>query len=476
MFNTVFKKLLSTYFVIIVVSFLLLGLLFSQLMGNYFFNRHERVLIEEGDKINELVIDYLNGKISRERLNLELQSVERFLNTRIWIIDKRGTIYGVSSNEKQWIGKQITAKEMLEVLKGRIVVKKGIYEEQDKIPMVTVGVPIFINGQVENAIIMHSPLYEITKAIREVHKIIWTAMTISFIISFGILYIVSKRVSFPLRAMDQAAQKLAEGDFRQRVPIYGNTEDEIGRVTRTFNVMAERLEAIEENRRSFISAVAHELRSPLTLIKGFVQGMVDGTVKQNERNKYLQIILEETTRLNQLISNLLDLQRMESDEYPIHPQIFDINECIRRTLIKFEEKIESKKIEIQLLLENHKMMVWADKDAIEQVLTNLIDNAMKFMEEEGYLEVKTYIAQQKVWIKVKDNGMGIPLEEQARIWDKFYKVDKARDRNKKGTGLGLHIVKKIIDRHEESIKVESEPSQGTSFLFSLAKSKEHKNL
>ncbi|QXM06823.1 sensor histidine kinase [Crassaminicella indica] len=467
MFNTVFKKLLSTYFVIIVITFLLLGLLFSQLFGSYFFNKTERLLIEEGNKINDLVIDYLNGYISQERLNLELQAVERFLNTRIWIIDKRGIIYGVSSDEEKWIGKQITTKDMLEVLKGHTIVKKGTYEEIGKTPMLTVGVPIFVNGRVDNAIIMHSPLYEITKAIREVHKIIWTAMMVSFFISFIILYIVSRKLSAPIRAMGQVAQKLAEGDFSQRVKSYEN-DDEIGKVTKTFNAMADKLEKIEENRRSFISSVAHELRSPLTLIKGFVQGMVDGTIKENEQEKYLNIILRETKRLNQLIANLLDIQKMESDKYPIYPQIFDINELIVRTLIKYEEEINKKGIEVNIDLQKEKQMVFADKDAYEQVLINLLDNAMKFMKEAGKLNIKTYFLNNKVWVEIQDNGIGMKKEVQQRIWDQFYKADQSRDRNEKGTGLGLYIVKKIIDRHKETIKVESELGLGTTFTFSVA--------
>ncbi|MBF8982447.1 HAMP domain-containing protein [Lutibacter sp. B2] len=464
--NTVFKKLMTTYVFLIVVAFLILGLLFSQLFGNYFFDRHERLLIEEGNKINELVIEYLNKDISRERLSLELQSVERFLNTRIWIIDKRGVIYGVSSDEKKWIGKQITTKELLEVLSGKVVVKKGIYEEDEKTPLITVGMPILVNGFVDNAIIMNSPLYEVTKVINEVHKIIWTAMGISFIISFILLWIASKKASDPLREMGRIASKLAQGDFSQRV-TGEERKDEIGQVTMMFNSMADKLEKIDKNRRTFISAVAHELRSPMTLIKGFIQGIVDGTIEEREQNKYLNIILEETKRLNQLVINLLDIQKMESGQYPINPISFDICELIRRTLIKYEEEIEKRNIEVELVFEEDKLMVLADKEAIEQVLINLIDNAMKFMNENPKIIIKVKKRKDKVWITIKDHGIGIPKEHKEEIWKQFYKTDQSRDRNKKGTGLGLYIVKKILDCHNEHIQVESIIGEGTSFSFSL---------
>ena len=465
MINTVFKKLMMTYLLIMVVSFLTLGLLFSQLLGNYFFDRQEILLLEEGSKINQLVIDYLNGYISKERLDLELQAVERFLNTRIWILDKRGYIYGVSSEEKKWIGKQITAKEMLGILKGEVIVKKGSFEGDWEAPMVTVGMPIFINGKVENAIIMHAPLYEITNTIQAVHQIIWKAMAISFLISLLINYMLSKRLSAPLKAMGEAAERLAEGDFSQRVTFH--TEDEIGRVTKTFNVMAEKLERLEENRKNFISAVAHELRSPLTLIKGFVQGIMDGTVEPREHEKYMHLILKETTRMNKLIRNLLDLQRMESKEYPIHPEIFDIHELIRRTLFKYEEEMEKRELHIRLLFCQESKRVIADRDGVEQVLSNLIENAMKFVKDQGMIQVQTEQRGEKLWVQVKDNGIGIAKEEQQAIWEKFYKVDRARDRNKEGTGLGLYIIKQIIEKHGEEIYVESELGEGAAFTFSL---------
>ncbi|SHI74199.1 Signal transduction histidine kinase [Geosporobacter subterraneus DSM 17957] len=465
MLNSVFKKLMAAYVAIMIISFLILGLLFSQLTGSYFFQRHESLLLEEGNKLNDMVIAHLNGRISAERLNLELQAVERFLNTRIWVLDRRGMIYGVSSNEKQWIGRQITEKEMLQVLQGSVIVKKGVFDAEWKVPMLTVGMPIIINGRVENALIMHSPLYEITDAIQGVHRIIWIAMGISFLVSTLIIYFVSKRMASPLRAMGVAAERLAAGDFTQRITI--DTEDEIGQVTRTFNGMAEKLEAIEENRRSFIAAVAHELRSPLTLIKGFVEGILDGTVEEKDQRKYLQVISKEAGRLNKLTANLLDLQKMESDQYPIRIQVFDINELIRRTLLKYDEEIERRNLEISLGLEGEKLMVTADRDAMEQVLTNLIDNAMKFVENRGAIELTSKAHMQRAWITVRDNGMGIPREEQPSIWERFYKVDKSRNRNKEGTGLGLYIVKKIIDRHGEQIRVESEVGKGTAFTFTL---------
>ena len=466
MLNTVFKKLITTYFIIIACAFLVLGLLISQLLGSYYFQKHEKLLLEEGQKLNELVVDHLNGYISQERLNLELQSLERFMNTRVWVLDRRGIVYGVSSSEKEWIGKQITTKEMLDVLKGQVIVKKGIYDEGGKTPMITVGMPIIIQGRVDNAIIMHSPLHEVTNAIEEIHRIIWGAMAISLSMAVVILLIVSKRLSSPLQDVGKAAGKLAEGDYSQRVAVL--TEDEIGSTAKAFNYMAERLEAIEENRKSFISAVAHELRSPLTLIRGFIQGIVDGTVALEDQNKYLHIILKETERLNKLIANLLDIQRMESDAYPFYPQSFDMNELIRRTLIKYEEEIDKKSVRVHLKLLDQKVFVWADRDAMEQVLNNLLENAMKFMDIEGKLEVDVKIQENKAIVQIKDQGMGISEEEQKYIWDRFYKVDKSRDRKQSGTGLGLYIVKKIIDRHGEEIWIESIVGEGTAFNFSIA--------
>ncbi|PAB59958.1 sensor histidine kinase [Anaeromicrobium sediminis] len=462
--NTVFKKLLYFYFVIILLSFLILGIAFSQLFSSYYFNRQEKVLLNEGKKINYLVIDYLNNDITNERLKLELQAVEKFLNTRIWIINKQGIIYGVSGDDEEWIGKQITATEMLQVLEGKIITKKGMYHENETVPLLTVGMPIYINGEVSNAIIMHTPLYEVTNVIGEVHKMVIISMSITFVGAFILLWIVSKKISYPLKRLVIGAEKISYGDFSYRIEI--EEEGEVGKVIDTFNKMTEKLGEIEKNRKSFISAVAHELRSPLTLIKGFAQGMVDGTIEERDHPKYLDIILRETRRLNALITNLLDIQRMESGKYPINKSEFNMNELISRTLIRYEEEIEKNNIEVQLDLEDN-IYVCADKDSIQQVLINLVDNAIKFMKEDPVLTIKTKKKGNKCKVIIRDNGIGISKENIQNIWEEFYKEDKSRNRNKKGTGLGLHIVKKIIDIHNEKIEIKSEVGVGTYFVFYL---------
>lgn len=464
--NTLFKKLLYFYFVIILLSFLILGLGFSQLFSNYYFDRQEKVLINEGKKINYLVIDYLNGQISEERLELELKALEKFLNTKTWIINQKAIIYGVSSGEKKWIGKEITAIEMLQVLEGKIITKKGVYHEKNNIPLLTVAMPIYINGKVTNAIIMHTPIYEVTNVISEVHRIVIISMIIAFIGAFILLWIVSKKISKPLKQLSMGAREISNGKFNYHIDL--KEEGELGQVISTFNQMTKKLDKIEKNRKSFIAALAHELKSPLTIIKGYTQAIVDKTIRTDDQDKYLNIILDESHRLNNLITNLLDVQKMETGKYPIQKSRFNIKELIGSILISYEERIKSMDMELHLDLQEN-IFVMADKDAIKQVIINLLENSFKFKKINPKIYISTKGNKNKCIVTIQDNGVGIEKENIPNIWDEFYKEDKSRNRKNKGSGLGLYIVKKIIHIHKEEISIDSELGKGTIFKFTLNK-------
>jgi signal transduction histidine kinase len=246
------------------------------------------------------------------------------------------------------------------------------------------------------------------------------------------------------------------------------SRDEIGQLAMSFNTMAEELKKQEDLRSGFVANVSHELRSPMTSIHGFAQGMLDGTIPQEDHQKYLEVIVGETRRLNKLIRELLDLSQIESGKFPLHMQVFDVNELISRVLITFEEKIVSKSLEIEVDFKQDKAMVQADPDRIEQVVINLLDNAVKFTGEGGNIKIWSHGTQDKMLIGVSDNGPGIPEEDQPYVWERFYKVDKSHS-GKKGTGLGLSIVKKIIDQHGERITLQSQPGGGATFVFSLRK-------
>lgn len=466
MFNTVFKKLLSVYLIVILIIFTVLAVSMIKMFENYYFEKRSEALIAEGQKLNSTVIKYLNNQVTYERLEMEMESIERFLNAKIWIIDKMGYVYGVSSkSETKWIGRQLTEGDIVSVLKGNIIAKRGSYDTYFGSPVMTVGIPIFINGKVENGIFMHSPIYEIKETLKETYKIIVYSMLISMIIAVVLLYFISEKISRPIKEMNKITKIIASGEFDKRVTIM--SRDEIGQLAVSFNNMAEELNKLEEMRKGFIADVSHELRTPLTLIKGYVKGLMDKEIAEEKRGEYLDIIYKETDRLTELINNLLDLSRMELGKSILNIEKFDINELIRRNIINYSNKLEEKEINVEANFKYDPILVMADKESISRVISNLVDNGIKFMNSGGSLFISTDVRENKAIISIRDTGVGIPEEDINNIWQRFYKGDKSRSRKVKGTGLGLAIVKEIIKNHNEQIWVKSRIGEGTEFTFTL---------
>ena len=292
---------------------------------------------------------------------------------------------------------------------------------------------------------------------------------ISIMVAFILVFFLSRRIVKPIKDISYAAGELSRGNLDWRVPVKLKNRDEIGELAESFNKMAEELKIQDGLRNTFIANVSHELRTPLTSIQGFIQGMLDRAIEEEDRDKYLDIVLVETKRMNTLISNLLSLAKIESGKFPVEFSEFDINELLRRCVIMFEQRIEEKHLEVSIQLREEKMMVWADEDRISQVITNLLDNAVKFSKDGGELKIWTHTIDNKVYVNIADTGEGIPLEDKPYIFERFYKVDKSHSRNKPGTGIGLSIVKRIIKQHGEKISLQSDEGKGTIFTFTLTK-------
>ena len=291
------------------------------------------------------------------------------------------------------------------------------------------------------------------------------------------IYFITERLIHPLRTMTGAAKKFAKGDFSQRVTVYG--KDEVAELGNAFNNMAESLDSLEKMRNSFIANVSHDLRTPMTTILGFIEGIKSGAIPPEQHDYYLGIISAEVHRLSRLVSQTLDISRLESGERKFNFTDFDVAEMARIILISFEKKIDEKKLDVYFESESDEMYVNADKDAIYQVLYNLCHNAIKFASEGGKFVISISRMQgKKIKISVFDEGEFISEEDIKMVFDRFYKTDKSRGLDKSGVGLGLYISKAIVDAHEEKIWAESTEGEGTRFTFTLkegAKESRRKN-
>lgn len=325
-------------------------------------------------------------------------------------------------------------------------------------------------GEGENAavLLIHSDISRWNEAFRQL--VLWT-LAICVVAAFVVLfssYFIAKRIINPFVDMNHIVQCYSKGDFSQRIPVQG--KDEASQLGRSFNEMADQLKNLEVTRQSFVANVSHELRSPLTSMKGFLEAMMDGTIPTEEHDHYIDIVLSETRRMTAMVNDLLDLARIESGIITVNYEVFDINELVRRTLITFEARISEKQMELDVRFANEQTFVYADSNQISQVLRNLIDNAIKYSPEGRTLLVSTYALRKEVYVTIRDTGVGIPAEDVPHIFDRFYKVEKAHTPSPQvGSGLGLAIVKKIIEAHGQSITVKSARGKGTQFTFTLEK-------
>jgi signal transduction histidine kinase len=312
---------------------------------------------------------------------------------------------------------------------------------------------------------IHTPMPLVQDARMTFLRIALQAAIISALISIVIGFIFSRRLTKPIRKINEAAKVIANGNFSERINI--DSRDEIGELAGTFNHMVVELENIEATRREFIANVSHELRTPMTSIKGFVDGILDGTIPRERQDRYLKIVRDETERLNRLVNNLLDMARFESGEYRLSMARFDVVETMRRCVISLVRFIEEKNIAIVASFDRESMYAEADQDSIERVIYNLLHNAIKFSRQDGEIRVGVREDRELVRVSVSDDGIGIAEDELMSIWERFYKSDKSRGQDKTGTGLGLSIIRNIINEHKQKVNVFSRLGEGTTFEFTL---------
>ena len=284
------------------------------------------------------------------------------------------------------------------------------------------------------------------------------------------MYYFSKKFLIPIAKINHAARLYAKGNFDTLIPIEGH--DEIGELVSSLNFMASELSKTEQYRKEFISNISHDFRSPLTSIKGYLEAMLDSTIPPELYERYLGVLLDETKRLTKLTEGLVSLKTFNSNDPLLKFSNFDIIKTIHSTINTFEGQCQAKNVTIQLVTSLSSCIIQADSTKIEQVVYNLIDNAIKFSKRGGLIVITiSELNQSKISISIKDNGIGIPKSEQNRIWERFYKVDNSRGRDKKSHGIGLAITKEIIHAHNEQINLISTEHVGSEFVFTLSKPK-----
>lgn len=471
MFRTVFIRILITFLLIITFILMLQSVVMTQLYRRDYLQLTQKELKEEAENIAEM----LRSPTLRDpnALIAFLESVQLSMgksNSVLWVVTPAGRISTVQGKDEKVDGTEhLTVKEMQNYLEhvkeGKQVIWQNEFNSRFNKPMLTIAQPVMNNNnEIFYVIFIHTELAYLEPDTLPLYRQIGTSSLIAVLVSILLVFISSSRITQPLKEMSKMTKEIAKGNLDKRIKI--ESQDEIGMLAQSFNNMAEELAKQEDLRTGFVANVSHELRSPLTSIHGFVQGMLDGTVRKDEYEQYLNIIVSETSRLNKLIRELLDLSQIESGSFPLNKKVYDINEQIRRILIRYIDTIEDKGIHVEVNFRQDFCMVCADYDRIEQVLVNLIDNAIKFTKKDETISLWSHVSDKKALVGVNDTGQGIAREDLPFIFERFYKSDKSHT-GKKGTGLGLSIVKRIVEQHGHSITVNSSKDKGTSFAFSL---------
>ena len=469
--RSIFGKYFITCTSVILISFLGLAAVLIILSVQY-SNRQKQIIYQKSaENIAKYVLD-ISGTIAAQR---QLQGLINIIIPTIgadgiYIVETTGIVDVGWSN---FSGDIIDANKPIppEVMNALKVSKnydsvgtmEGYYTKQYLIE----GVPIISSdNKVIGAVIVTSRADNLTDYLKNIFRIFIISLVIVLIFAFVALYFITLRLVKPLRQMSNAAKSFAKGDFSNRVPVYNN--DEVGQLAVAFNNMASSLTSLEEMRRNFVANVSHELKSPMTSIAGFIDGILDGTIPNENQEYYLKIVSEEVKRLSRLVRSFLDIARIEAGELKINPSQFDIEETIRRVIVGFEIAINEKNLTVKGLEDADKQLkVVADADFTHQIIYNLVDNAVKFASVGGYIEINVVTRDKKVFVGVKNSGMGIPSSDIPFVFDRFYKTDKSRSTDRKGVGLGLYIVKSILNKQGEDIVVKSVEGESCEFVFTL---------
>ncbi len=412
---------------------------------------------------------YFNETISLSEVRTQLSGIESYTDAAVWLVDAEGNLI-CSKSPDDYLDAPTVIPDFDPTENVGSIWQKGDYHGCFTEDVITVIAPVTQDFTTKGYLLIHQNLDEINALQNALLQRVYIALIIIYLLSFMIFLAFELLVHRPLVEITQAATQYASGNLNYEIPI--RTSDEMGYLSASLNYMSSQLRDMENYQKKFVANVSHDFRSPLTSIKGYVEAMADGTIPPEMQSKYLNIILFETERLTDLTRDLLELNAFDTQELLLNRESFDIHDVIRSTAASFEGTCTQKKISIELVLATRHLSVFADKHKIQQVLYNLIDNAIKFSDPDSIITVETTERGEKVFVSVKDNGVGIPRDSLNKIWERFYKTDSSRGKDKKGTGLGLSIVKESIQAHGENINVISTEGVGSEFTFTLPKSKD----
>ena len=474
-FRGLYWRQMSITVGMVLLTLVLLGTVFFSLSYNYARGQKTDELLERAQVVSRLSVRYLESgryltmeELRQDQVFQQLAATAAMISDMdILVCDEEGHV--LLSTDETMEGQSITIPEgvMSAVLEqgtwaGRSRLDQ-LYESKRFVGGVSVVSPT--TGKVLGSVFTVSSGDTVDALWRTFAGLLVMTALVVLMISFVATSVTTMRQIKPIREMAQATRCYAEGDFDIRMNDYGR-DDEIGELAASFNNMAERLQQTERQRREFIANISHELKTPMTTIAGYTDGILDGTIPPENEKQYLQIIANESRRLSRLVRRMLDVSQLQAMDPLRNGNHFDICESMRRVLISMEKKINDRHLDVEADIPDEPILVLGDNDMITQVLYNLLENAAKFAREGSTLYLGVTMMDGKARVTVRNVGDTIPAEELPLLFERFHKSDKSRSEDRDGYGLGLYIVKTILQQHKEDISVTSENGV-TTFTFSL---------
>ena len=459
-----FHKLLTTYVAIVIVILGVLALVLSLSLSAFLYSEQKQRLGEIGQTITEQVSSSQKGEIPAAELVRTISAIDQSLNARVWVLSPQGQITldsrgrllnrrGTSFVDPQLLGPILEGEELTQVV--------TLLELETE--MLLVGLPVYVDGRVSGAVLLMTPVSDVQATLNSIFRLFWPAAGLSLIAALILAMMVSRSISRPLRELSKAAMVLAEGDFSRQVTPRGDKELRL--LASSFNQMANQLKELEDLRRDFIASVSHELRSPLTSIRGFVQGVLDGKIPPEKQHSYLQRSLNEIRRLSMLVTNLLDLSALEGKAAPLNLKEYDLRELVNLSLAAMEPQISQHQMSVDIQVPTKPSMVFVDHQRFQQVLMNIINNCIMHIPPGNEMKIHINPVKNGYELHLADTGPGIPPHQMPHIFKPFYHGMDG------GTGLGLSIAKALVEAHQGSIRVSNLPEGGSNFTIWLPQHK-----
>ena len=471
--KTTFSRTFSTTIMILFLALILVGTSFQALVEDYLTDSAVADLQQNSDAIANLASAYYSeGSILNRdfMVNLDVASRVSGADTIIFSADGRVLLCSEVLTGCSHHGLRLNENYLARVLENDGDVATGTVPQLYEEPRFVVASVIrdYVTHEALGIVVVSRPTYDTSVIMSKISNIFLMVSMLVMALSFVIMLITVKRQSDPLKQMAGIARSFGHGDLDARVKLTRDYPEEVEDLALAFNNMAQELQKSEYQRKEFVANGSHELKTPMTTISGYVDGILAGTIPPERSRYYLQIVSDETKRLSRLVRSMLDISRLQDqsgipDSKKVH---FDMEEIVGQVLITFEKKITDKHLDVDVEMPEHPVFTFASQDMVTQVVYNLIDNAVKFCPDSGTLGLKIKIGGNKIYISVSNEGETIPPEELPLVFDRFHKTDKSRSQNRDGWGLGLYIVKTIVCSHGENISVSSRDGK-TEFTFTM---------